>query len=308
MAVLDIRPVSPILGAEVRGVQLADGVDDDTFAAVHAAFLRHGVLFLKDQAEPMSEATQTAFGRRFGPLHIHPAAPGSGDGDAIFVIHTHRDSKIANGNGWHSDVSCETEPPMATMLQIRRLPAGGGGDTLFADMEAAYAVLSADDRTFLEGLSALHTSEHIYRGRYEDRGVDDSGRTFPSAVHPVVRTHPETGRPSIFVNRAFTTELVGLDEAHEAEAAQVLRRLLAHCELPEFQIRQRWDLDDVALWDNRRLQHYALWDYWPDERIGHRVTVFGDRPRFDPTAARPTDSSIRIRTEPIRPRPAASSD
>ncbi|MEZ5279199.1 MAG: TauD/TfdA family dioxygenase [Acidimicrobiales bacterium] len=304
MGTLQVTPVSPILGAEVRGVNLADGVDDATFAEIHQAFLDHGVLFFKDQPEPMSEAVQMAFGKRFGPLHIHPAAPGSGDDNAIFVIHAHRDSKVANGNGWHSDVSCDDEPPMATMLQLRLLPEGGGGDTMFASMEAAYAVLPEADRQFLKGLSARHTSEHIFRGRYSDRGVDDSDRAeYPQTVHPVVRTHPETGRPSIYVNRAFTTSIVGMEDE---QGHAFLKRLLRHIERPEFQIRFRWEQYDVALWDNRCLQHYALWDYWPSERMGHRVTVLGDRPSFDPSAPDAGESSIRIKLESLVPAVAAA--
>ncbi|MEZ5343337.1 MAG: TauD/TfdA family dioxygenase [Acidimicrobiales bacterium] len=300
MSKIQLRPLSPVFGAEVRGVNLAAGLNDDTFAEIHQAFLDYGVLFFKDQPAPMDEATQIAFGRRFGPLHIHPAAPGSGEDDAIFVIHAHRDSKVANGNGWHTDVSCDEQPPMATMLQLRLLPEGGGGDTMFANMEAAYAVLSDDDRQFLRGLSANHTSEHIFRGRYADRGVDDSDRaSYPAAVHPVVRTHPETGRPSIYVNRAFTTSIDGMDTE---EGHRLLGRLLDHVERPEFQIRFSWEQNDVALWDNRCLQHYALWDYWPNERLGHRVTVLGDRPSFDPAAPEPERSSIRVRIESIRPR------
>ncbi len=300
MSRIDLVPLSPVFGAEVRGVNLAEGIDDETFAEVHQAFLDHGVLFFKDQPEPMSEAVQMAFGRRLGPLHIHPAAPGSGEEDAIFVIHAHRDSKVANGNGWHSDVSCDDRPPMATMLQLRLLPEGGGGDTMFANMEAAYAVLPEPDRDFLKGLSAHHTSEHIFRGRYSDRGVDDADRaSYPAAIHPIVRTHPETGRPSIYVNRAFTTGIVGMDNE---EGHRLLRRLLSHVERPEFQIRFRWDLNDVALWDNRLLQHYALWDYWPHERMGHRVTVLGDRPTFDPAAPDAEPSSIKIRVQPLAPR------
>jgi taurine dioxygenase len=286
---LEISSISPIFGAEVRGVDLSAGIDGPTFESIHRAFLDHGVLFFKDQALPMSEATQMDFGRRFGQLHIHPAAPGSGEDNAVFVIHTHRDSKVANGNGWHSDVSCEDEPPMATMLQMRQLPQSGGGDTLFASMEAAYATLPKSDREVLKGLQARHTSEHVYRGRYSDRGVDDAGVAYPSAVHPLVRTHPETGRPSLYVNRAFTTEIVG-----RSPSDHLLQRLLDHVERPEFQLRYRWDINDIALWDNRCLLHYALWDYWPHERMGHRVTILGDRPTLDESAPEPGDSSIRL--------------
>ena len=297
MAKLLLTPLSPVLGAEVRGVNLAEGVDEAVYEEIHRAWLRYGVLFFKEQPAPMSESVQTSFARRFGELHVHPAAPGTGKLNAVFVIHCHRDSKVANGNGWHSDVSCEPTPPMATMLQLRKLPSSGG-DTLFASMEAAYAVLSREERSFLQGLSALHSSEHIYRGRYAERGVDDADKSYPKAVHPVVRTHPETGRPSLYINRAFTTALVGVERS---EGDRLLGRLLRHVERPEFQIRFRWERYDTALWDNRCLQHYALWDYWPEERLGHRVTVAGEVPFFDSLAPEPPASPIRLATPRLRP-------
>ena len=287
---IDIRPVSPILGAEVWGIDISEGVDDDQFEAIHQAFLRHGVLFFKDQSR-LDPAAQVEFAKRFGPLHRHPAAPAEGDDGAVFVIHAHRDSPVANGNGWHTDVSCDERPPMATMLQIQTLPEGGGGDTMFASMEAAYATLPDDRRAFLRGLSAHHETEHIYRGRYADRGVDDDGTEYPSAIHPVVRTHPETGRPSIYVNRSFTTRIEELDDE---EGADLLRRLFRHVERPEFQIRFRWERNDIALGDNRCLQHFAIWDYWPDERQGNRVSILGDRPAMDPDASEPPASTIRM--------------
>ncbi len=287
---IEIRPVSPVLGAEVRGIDLASGVSDEQFAQLHQAFLDHGVIFFKEQS-PLEPGQQVGFARRFGPLHQHPAAPAEGDEGAVFVIHAHRDSPVANGNGWHTDVSCDERPPMATMLQIHTLPAGGGGDTMFASMEAAYATLPAERRTVLQRLTALHESEHVYRGRYADRGVDDDGTEYPSATHPLVRTHPETRRPSIYVNRSFTTRIHGLDDD---EGAELLRRLFRHVERPEFQIRFRWEQNDIALWDNRCLQHFAIWDYWPDERKGNRVSILGDRPFFDPEAPEPPESTIRM--------------
>ncbi len=180
---------------------------------------------------------------------------------------------------------------MATMLQIHVLPEVGGGDTLFADMEAAYAALPEELRATLKTLTARHASEHVYRGRYADRGVDDTEVDYPSNVHPVIRTHPETGRPSIYVNRSFTSEIVGLSSS---ESEQLLSMLFDHIEQPEFQIRFRWETNDVAIWDNRRLLHFAIWDYWPHERKGHRVSVLGDRPFFDPDAADPAPSTLRL--------------
>jgi taurine dioxygenase len=265
-------------------------MDDSAFAILHEAFLDHGVLVFREQGA-MAPDVQVDFALRLGPLHGHPAAPAEHENPAVFLIRTHRDSPISNGNGWHSDVSCDERPPSATLLQVHVLPEGGGGDTLFADMEAAYATLEPELRHRLCGLSAHHASEHVYRGRYADRGAEDEGTTYPETVHPVVRTHPETGRRCLFVNPSFTVGIEGLDEG---EGNDLLSRLHAHCARPEFQIRLRWNRNDVALWDNRRVQHFAIWDYWPDERCGHRVTVQGDRPFFDPEGDDPPPSPLRM--------------
>lgn len=268
-----VTPLTPAIGADVRGVDLADGVDDRAFAEIQDAFLRHQVLFFRDQSRLQPEQ-QIAFARRLGDLHRHPAAPTHPDHPEIFVIHTHKDSKVANGQGWHSDVTCDEEPPMATMLQLHQLPSSGG-DTLFASMYAAYDRLSQNMQDFLATLTAAHESEHIYRGRYSDRGVDDTGKIYPSAEHPVIRTHPQTGRRALFVNRAFTTRINGLSSGESRALLDYLCKLV---EDPSLQVRCHWAENDIALWDNRCVQHMALWDYWPEERKGHRVTIKGDRP------------------------------
>jgi taurine dioxygenase len=272
---ITIHPLTPTIGAEVQGADLAR-LTGEQFAAIHQAFLDHQVLFFRDQPR-LSAQQQIAFAERLGPLHVHPAAPHLAGEPAIFVIHTHRDSKIANGNGWHTDVSCDPEPPLATMLQIHELPPSGG-DTLFASMYAAFEALSPVMQAFLTTLRAHHESEHIYRGRYADRGVDDTGKVYPASLHPVIRTHPDTGRAALYVNRSFTTRIEGLSAA---ESAALLEFLCTHAERPEFQVRFTWTENAIALWDNRCTQHFALWDYWPHERKGHRVTVKGDAPFFD---------------------------
>lgn len=271
---LQIQPYAPALGAEVRGVDLAAGIDDRTAGEIRAALLEYGVLFFRKQRE-IPPDRQVALGRMFGELHVHPAAPQMPGYPEVFVIHAHRDSKVANGEFWHSDVSCDEEPPLGTILQIHVLPEIGG-DTLFANMYAAYQALSPRFRQMLEGLTAVHASEHVYRGRYADRGVDDAGKVYPQAIHPVIRTHPETGRKAIFVNRTFTTRITDLTDA---ESRAVLDLLFDHCEQVDFQIRFRWEANDVAFWDNRCVLHRAIWDYWPHERKGRRVTIKGDRPR-----------------------------
>jgi len=271
---IQVTPFAPALGGEVRGIDLANGVDDETYGEIRTAFLEFGVLFFKGQSE-IPPAVQVAIGKMFGELHVHPAAPQMPGFPELFVIHTQRDSKVANGEFWHSDVSCDEIPPLGTMLQIHVLPEIGG-DTLFANMYTAYDALSAPMKQMLGGLTALHESEHVYRGRYSDRGVEDQGKVYPKATHPVVRTHPETGRKAVFVNRTFTTRI---NELSEAESDSVLTLLFDHCEQIDFQIRFRWERNDVAFWDNRCVMHHAVWDYWPSERKGTRVTIKGDRPR-----------------------------
>ncbi len=271
---IEVRRYAPALGAEVRGLDLAEGLDAEAYAEVRRALLDHQVLFFKDQSE-IPPATQVAIGRLFGELHFHPAAPQMTGQPEVFEIHVHRGSKVANGEFWHSNVSCDAVPPLGTILQLHILPELGG-DTLFANMYAAYEALSEPLKRMLEGLSALHASEHVYRGRYADRGIDDRGKTYPSAVHPVVRTHPETGRKALYVNRTFTTRI---NELGERESRAILGLLFDHAEQIDFQIRYRWAVNDVAFWDNRCAMHHAVWDYWPAERKGRRVTIKGDRPR-----------------------------
>jgi taurine dioxygenase len=270
---IDVRRFAPALGAEVRGVDLAAGLDAETYAEIRQAYLDHQVLFFKEQRE-IPPGVHVAIGKMFGELHFHPAAPHMPGYPEVFEIHVHKDSKVANGEFWHSDVSCDEVPPLGTMLQLHILP-DIGGDTMFANMYAAYDALSEPLKRMLAGLTATHASEHVYRERYSDRGVDDRGKVYPHAVHPVVRTHPETGKRALYVNRTFTTRI---NELGDAESAAILDFLFAHCEHIDFQVRFRWERNDVAFWDNRCAMHRAVWDYWPRERKGRRVTIKGDRP------------------------------
>lgn len=271
---IDVRPIATGFGAEIRGVTINDGVTTTQYEEIFRAFLDHQVLFFKEQAEIAPEK-HIEFGRMFGDLHAHPAAPTMAGYPEIFEIHTHKDSKVANGEFWHSDVSCDEVPPLGTMLQLHILPSSGG-DTLFADMYRAYESLPPDVWDKINGLTATHRSEHVYPGRYSDRGMSDDAIHCPSAVHPVVRTHPDTHRKALYVNRTFTT---GINELPENEDAGLLAMLFDHAERPEFQIRFCWSRNDVAFWDNRCCLHFAVWDYWPEERKGRRVTIKGDRPR-----------------------------
>ena len=271
---ISARPFAPNLGAEVYGVDLSMPISEEQFLDIYKAFLDHQVLFFKNQKE-IPPARHIAFGKRFGELHLHPAAPTMKGHPEIFEIHANKNSKVANGEFWHSDVSCDEEPPLGTMLQIHIAPACGG-DTMFSNMYSAYNGLSEPIKKLIDGLTATHESEHLYRGRYVDRGINDKDTIFPQAIHPIIRTHPETGKKALFVNRTFTTRI---NELTPSESDRILDLLFDHAEHIDHQIRFRWSINDMAFWDNRCCMHRAIWDYWPEERKGRRVTIKGDRPK-----------------------------
>ncbi len=274
---ISVTPVTRVIGVEVEGVDMTQPVPEVQVADLTQALANHNVLFFRDQPE-LTPTQQIDFAKNFGPLHMHPAAPKDAEHPELFVIHTHGESHVNNGADWHTDVSCDAEPPLGTLLQIHRTPSSGG-DTLFANMYAAYDALSERMKTYLSECEALHESERAYRGRYADKGVDDTGKSFPSTVHPVVRTHPVTRRQALYVNESFTSKILDIP-GEESDA--ILAYLYAHMARPEFQVRYQWRDNAIAFWDNRCTQHLAMWDYWPDERYGHRVTVKGDRPFHRP--------------------------
>ena len=263
--------LTPIIGAEIGGVDLSQPLANRQREEIHRALAENLVIFFRDQH--ITPQQHLAFGRLFGELHIHPAAPHAPGEPALMVIHADKDSPRANGEGWHSDVSCDAEPPMGSILYIRTCPPNGG-DTLFANMYAAYEALSDRMKAYLDGMVAVHDGEDVYRGLYANYGVADRP-AYPRAEHPVVRTHPVTGKRALYVNRGFTRGLLGVPRD---ESDGVLRYLYEHMENPLFQCRFRWSENAIAFWDNRCTQHRAMWDYWPHTRSGNRVTVKGDRP------------------------------
>ena len=270
----NIKPFAPNLGAVITNVDLSNDINDAELKGIRDAFLKFQVLFFQSQSE-ISPENHIKLGRCFGDLHIHPAAPKMKKYPQIFEINTDKNSKIANGaEDFHSDVSCDIEPPLGTMLQLHILPECGG-DTMFANMYMAYEALSNPMQKFLSDLKASHESEHFYRGRYKTESNSESKTEYPSAIHPVIRTHPETGKKAIFVNKFFTTRILGLEPQ---ESKFILDFLFSHIEKTEFQIRHRWNKNDMAFWDNRCTLHKAIWDYFPNERKGRRVTIKGDKP------------------------------
>ncbi|MDP6391146.1 MAG: TauD/TfdA family dioxygenase [Alphaproteobacteria bacterium] len=269
---IQVEPLTPRIGAEISGVDLSQPLGNQTFQEIHDALMDHLVVFFRDQE--MTIEQHKDFGRLFGELHIHPGSPPPHGHPEVLVIHADENSKYVAGGNWHSDVTCDEEPPMGSVLHIHEIPEPGG-DTLFASMYAAYDALSDTMKAFLDPLTAIHDGEHVYRGRYADRGVDDTGKDYPNAEHPVIRTHPVTGRKGIFVNTAFTTRI---KQVTRRESDALMAYLCEHATRPEFQCRFHWRPNSVAFWDNRCVQHHAMWDYYPQVRSGLRVTIKGDRP------------------------------
>jgi taurine dioxygenase len=270
---IEVEPISPIIGAEIHGVNLAEPLGNQIFQEIHDALMAHQVVFFRDQE--LTLAQHKAFGKLFGDLHIHPAAPAPDGHPEILVIHADENSKRVAGQGWHSDVSCDEEPPMGSILHLHQVPAPGG-DTMFASMYAAYDALSDTMTEFLSGLKARHESRHVHQGRYGHKGkLRDGNDVYPEAVHPIIRTHPVTGRKALYVNSGFTTRIEGLQRK---ESRALLRFLFEHVKTPEFHCRFHWRNNSIAFWDNRCVQHHALWDYYPQVRHGYRVTIKGDRP------------------------------
>jgi taurine dioxygenase len=276
---ITVHPIAGALGAEVSEIDLSRPLSEDAFAEVRRALLEHLVLFFPEQRIP--PAALTAFGQRFGTLNVHPFLPNMPEHPKVIVIDKTEDRKTNVGNGWHSDMSFLEEPPLGSMLHAQITPPYGG-DTLFASMYLAYEALSDGMRRLLDGLSAVHDYNRIFReavrqgrARVSEAELEAARKDYPPVVHPVVRTHPETGRKLLFVNRFFTSHLKDLTEE---ESRPLLEFLFDHAAKPEFTCRYRWTPHAIAFWDNRCTQHYALNDYHGFRRLMHRVTINGDRP------------------------------
>jgi taurine dioxygenase len=272
---LEVRPLSGALGAEVIGVDLAAPLDDDAVAALRTALLEHVVIFFRDQA--LTPEGMVALARRFGPVVEYPYVRGLPECPLVLPVIKERQEKANFGGVWHSDTAYLEQPAMATMLYALETPPLGG-DTLFANMALAYEVLSDGMKRMLGGLRALNVGNkpvalETREGMRSTRAGAEVGET--GTFHPVVRTHPETGRKALYVNRAHTTRF---EDMSEAERAPLLEYLFAHQIRPEFTCRFAWRPGSLALWDNRASQHYPLNDYHGHRRVMHRVSIGGDRP------------------------------
>ena len=265
---LDITPIAGALGAEISGVNLADDLSNAQFDEIHRAFLDHHVIFFRDQAGLTPDA-QKRFARRFGTLNVHPYVKGMDGHPELLEIIKEPEDKLNFGGGWHSDMSFLEEPALGSILYGVEIPAFGG-DTLFANMYEAYDSLSEPIKELLVTLTAFHDG----RKDLANYGVTlKPGQDYPRATHPVVPFHPETGRRVLFVNPSFTVRIEGL-EAKESEALlNFLYELVPN--QPRFHCRVRWQPGTVVFWDNRCVQHHAIWDYYPETRCGDRVTIQG---------------------------------
>jgi taurine dioxygenase len=277
---VSVAPISGALGAELSGVDLSGPLSDDLIGDIRAALLRHHVIFFRDQH--LTSGQHLAFGRRFGELQVHDFVEGMADNDEILEVRK-EDYETRNfGGGWHTDVSYLERPALGSVLYAREVPEYGG-DTMFANQHLAYEALSDGMKRMLESLTAVHSARRPYGPnavRAHDYGPSSMRFNFTEAAlaeteHPVVRTHVETGRKSLYVNRTFT---IRFKDMTEAESAPLLNYLCDHAVRPEFTCRFRWQPGSIAFWDNRCVQHNAINDYHGQRRVMHRVTIEGERP------------------------------
>jgi taurine dioxygenase len=264
-------PCSPTIGAEVDGIDLSADLPEAAVAELRQALLDFKVLFFRDQ--PMTPAQHVAFARRFGELELHPFIPANPEQPEL--VRFEKTPEVGGyENIWHTDVTWRPEPSLGAVLHAVEVPTTGG-DTLFADMAAAYDGLDDELKQRIDGLVAVHDFAQAFGHQLADDARAAMRETHPAVEHPVVRTHPETGRRTLFVNAVFTSHIPGL--APE-ESQALLRTLTAEAATTEYQCRFRWTTDAVAFWDNRAVQHYACSDYWPERRVMERASVVGDRP------------------------------
>jgi taurine dioxygenase len=274
---IDIIPLSPALGAEISGVNLSRDLTGEQRTAIEQALLDHQVLFFRNQ--PITPRQQARFAANFGDLHIHPIYPNVPEQPEVLILDTAvtdvRDNAI-----WHTDVTFLPTPALGAVLSAKQVPAYGG-DTLWASGIAAFEALSGPMKALLDGLTATHDFTRSFPlERFGNTPADfarweETRRKNPPLSHPVIRTHPVSGRKALFVNEGFTTRI---NELEAAESEAILKLLFAHGTRPEFTLRWRWQADDVAMWDNRVTQHYAVDDYRPQRRVMHRATMLGDVP------------------------------
>ena len=278
MANITVTPIAGALGAEIDGVDLMDELTNETFDAIHQAFLDHQVIFFRDQK--LTPAAHVRFAQRFGPIVVHPFVKGMSEQPEVMEIIKEPEDKLNFGGGWHSDTSFMEKPALGSILHAIQVPAYGG-DTLFASQYRAFEDLSPGMRDMLESLSAVHTAKAEYgqsgnsAQKRSSMSIQNADASEDAVEHPVVRTHPETGRKALYVNLAFTERFKNMSRR---DSLPLLKHLYEQATREEITCRFRWSEGAVAFWDNRCVQHFALNDYQGHRRHMRRVTVEGDRP------------------------------
>ena len=277
---IEVKPLSGTCGAEIFGVDLSEGLGNETFAEVQRAFHENLVIFFREQ--DITEEQHKAFGRRFGSLNVHPRYVPLDSHPEIFPIRKDPEDKKIVGASWHQDLTHLEKPPLGSILYALDVPPVGG-DTLFANQYLAYEALSDGMKDLLDGLVAVHDNRIQAPSIAAERNAnftskvrdDPDEKDEPEMEHPVVRTHPDTGRKALFVCRPRTHRFKGMTEA---ESKPLLEYLFEHSHRPEFTCRFRWEKGSIAFWDNRCVMHKALNDYPGHKRYMNRVTVNGTRP------------------------------
>jgi taurine dioxygenase len=271
----EVERLGARLGAEIHGLDLKKGLDAATFKGLEAALIEHKVIVIGDQH--LDTRQHVEISRWFGELEVHPMRP-QGEFPEILVLDNHKDNPVLSTDVWHSDTTFRKNPTKYTILRCEIMPKVGG-DTLWADMEAAYEGLSDTFRGMINGLRAVHdfknfrsTFPKTEEGQARLRRMEEM---FPNPSHPVVRTHPVTGRESIYVNPQFTVHIEGMEPL---ESRAILDVLFAQAHVPEYQFRLRWTEGAIVFWDNRSTQHYAANDYYPNRRRMERTAVVGEVP------------------------------
>ena len=274
---MKIERLSPALGAVISGIDLNATLNGEAQQGLQAALVEHQVLFLRQQFLQAEQQRDVA--KLFGDLHIHPIYPAHERVAEVMVLDSHKQD-LRDNELWHTDVTFIQTPPLGCVLSAQQVPEFGG-DTLWASSTAAYAALSKPMQALLEGLSASHDIRKSFPATRFALTDADAARfekakqDHPPVSHPVVRTHPVSGKKGLFVSEGFTTHI---NELTETESDALLRFLFAHATHPNFQVRWHWQAGDVAIWDNRATQHFANFDYGTAHRIMHRATVLGDKP------------------------------
>ena len=271
----EVNRLTPRIGAEILNIDLSKSLDKELKELIYEALLVYKVIFFREQ--DLTTEQHLEFSRNFGDLEVHPFAPYKENFPEVLSI-THNEKSPGRENTWHSDVTWRLEPSLGSVLRMIEKPTHGG-DTLFANMCAAYDDLSDDIKVRLEGAVAIHDFEGFRKRLIKEGKSPEEIKAFndkyPMPEHPVIRTHPDTKEKMIYVNQAFTQYIKGWDKE---ESDSMLKYLYSRASIPEYQCRFSWNNNSIAFWDNRSCQHYAASDYWPHVRRVERVTIIGDRP------------------------------